>query len=98
MFANARTSLLFNEQSLNVVDNDGDILAINNDAAFAFNGEAQIGAEWQYQSIFLRAAFEGQYWANVGTANPPALGYDGTDPMDDNLGFLGFTLGGGVSY
>lgn len=53
-------------------------------------GEVKVGADWisrpaSFGRLFLRGAFEGQLWSGVGNAASE----------DGDMGFYGFTIGGG---
>lgn len=106
-YGNGRTSLLFGKQSFDVnAEGSPRELAIQNSAALAGALEMQLGLKWTSQSghFFLKSGLEAQFWANVGSPNPAAIFTDATDranvddAMNENLGFVGFTFGGGYQY
>ena len=104
LFGALRGSMLFGERNFHAQeDPDGDpdeLYFADNDNDFVGMAELQLGLEWQQGNLFLRGAFEGQYWNGIGQAASQSISgtNEASDPLDQNLGFMGFTLGGGVTY
>lgn len=107
MFANGRGSMLFGQQQFMATDDDGDeIMDIENTGTLAGAMEMQLGLRWtsRNERFFFKSALEAQYWANVGSPNPAATYADDSDEaatddvLNENLGFVGFTVGGGFQY
>lgn len=107
MFANGRGSMMFGQQQFRATDDDGDeIMEIENTGTLAGAMEMQMGLKWtsRNERFFFKSALEAQYWANVGSPNPSAVYADDSDEatsddvLNENLGFLGFTVGGGFQY
>ncbi|MCC9605804.1 hypothetical protein LOC68_21100 [Blastopirellula sp. JC732] len=106
-YGNGRTSLLFGKQSFALATDGSDKqLLIDNSAALAGAVEMQLGLKWTSRNghFFLKSGLETQYWANVGSPNPSAIYTDDSDEanvddvMNESLGFVGFTFGGGFQY
>lgn len=106
-YANGRSSLLFGKQSFALATDGSDKqLLIDNPAALAGALEMQLGLQWTSRNghFFIKSGLETQYWANVGSPNPSAIYTDDSDDanvddvMNENLGFVGFTFGGGFQY
>lgn len=90
------------EQRLNDIDTRSGDDGVN---AMITNAELQLGMRYMpVKWMVLSCAVETQHFGDVGGANPVAVfaGPDGgisTDsPMDDNLGFLGLTVGAELRY
>ena len=101
MFANARGSLLFGDRHFDATETDDpDTYLANSGAELLGIGEMQVGLEWTRGNLFLRAALEGQYWLNAGVASAAQIGNDEDlgDTLDNDLGFFGGTIGGGVRW
>lgn len=100
MFASARGTLLFGgaDSALNGGE-DLDLVNpfLTNATTSRYEampvGELKLGVDWTPDAIgvfqpFLRFAFEGQVWGGAGNASSE----------DGNLGFIGLSIGGGMSY
>lgn len=107
LFANGRGSLLYGKQAFVGTDNVSNTqMAINNGGTLSSALETQMGLKWTSRNnrFFFKTALEAQYWANVGSPNPAATFTDASDeantddPLNESLGFVGFTVGGGVQY
>ncbi|WP_147274433.1 Lpg1974 family pore-forming outer membrane protein [Bremerella cremea] len=107
LFANGRGSILFGQQSFRASNNnDPTIMDIRNTGSLASSLEMQMGLKWtsRNERFFFKSALEAQYWANVGSPNPAATYTDSSDKanaddvLNENLGFVGFTVGGGFQY
>ncbi|MEW4563709.1 Lpg1974 family pore-forming outer membrane protein [Bremerella sp. JC770] len=107
MFANGRGSMLFGQQQFLATDDNDDLfMDIENTGTLAGSMEMQLGLKWtsRNERFFFKSALEAQYWANVGSPNPAATYTDDSDEasvddvLNENLGFIGFTIGGGIQY
>lgn len=105
--ANVRGSLLYGRKSASSLSDDGPSSYRYNEQSLISNVEAQLGLEYRRPGgFFLRAALEGQYWANTGNTTNQNVG-KGDDPgddefvggfLDDDLGFLGMVFAVGYSW
>jgi len=105
--ANVRGSLLYGQKSLYSFTDDGPSTYSYDEQSLVSNVEAQLGLEYRRAGgFFLRAALEGQYWANVGNATNQNVG-KGDDAgdnefvsgiLDDDLGFLGMVFSFGYTW
>ena len=107
VFANGRGSLLYGSQRFVGTDDQSNIeMTINNGGSLSSALETQMGLKWTScnNRFFFKTALEAQYWANVGSPNPAATFTDDSDeanaddPLNESLGFVGLTVGGGVQY
>jgi len=107
LFANGRGALLFGQQNFRATDTaGGEIMDIRNTGSLAGAMEMQLGVKWTSRNdrFFFKSALEAQYWANVGSPNPAATYTDDSDEaatdgvLNEDLGFVGFTVGGGIKY
>lgn len=107
VFANGRGSMMFGQQQFRASDDGGnDIMEVENTGTLAGAMEMQMGLKWTSRNdrFFFKSALEAQYWANVGSPNPSATYANDSDEatsddvLNENLGFLGFTIGGGFQY
>ncbi|GAA4441876.1 Lpg1974 family pore-forming outer membrane protein [Bremerella cremea] len=107
VFASGRGSLLYGQQDFLATDDNSNITYKNrNTGTLAGAFELQAGVKWTSRNdrFFFKSGLEAQYWANVGSPNPSATFMDDSDVgnfddvMNEDLGFVGFTLGGGIQY
>ncbi|PQO31225.1 hypothetical protein C5Y96_12835 [Blastopirellula marina] len=107
VFANGRGSMLFGQQQFRASsDAASEIMDIENTGTLSGAMEMQMGVKWtsRNERFFFKSALEAQYWANVGSPNPSAMFSTDSDEatsddvLNENLGFLGFTIGGGIQY
>ncbi|PQO31636.1 Lpg1974 family pore-forming outer membrane protein [Blastopirellula marina] len=107
LIASGRGSVLFGQQAFRVsTTSDPKELDIRNTGSLASSLEMQMGLKWtsRNERFFFKSALEAQYWANVGSPNPSAVYTDDSDDanvddvLNESLGFIGFTIGGGIQY
>lgn len=107
VFANGRGSVLFGQQAFRASsDADPQIMDVRNTGSLASSLEMQMGIKWtsRNEHFFFKSALEAQYWANVGSPNPSAVYTDDSDDasvddvLNEDLGFVGFTVGAGFQY
>lgn len=107
VFANGRGSMLFGQQQFRASgDESNEIMDIENTGTLAGAMEMQMGVKWTSRNdrFFFKSALEAQYWANVGSPNPSATFSNDSDDatsddvLNESLGFVGFTIGGGIQY
>ncbi len=107
LFASGRGSVLFGQQAFRVSTTaNSKIMDIRNTGSLASSLEMQMGLKWtsRNERFFFKSALEAQYWANVGSPNPAATYTDDSDEanaddaLNESLGFIGFTIGGGIQY
>lgn len=107
LFANGRGSVLYGQQAFRASSEaPSQMLIINNNGTLASSAEMQMGLKWTSRNdrFFFKTGLEAQYWANVGSPNPTAIYADDSDEatsddaLNESLGFVGFTVGGGFQY
>ena len=109
MFGNLRGSLLYGSADIHAVNFDvgnGGLDArfdMHNSNDLMGVGEVQLGVDyrrccWSGNTLFLRVAWELQYWAIGGSGNGQQSSDDNTPTDNTDMGFMGVTASAGVDF